>query len=404
MVRRRASRARSGSCKRGVERSAHELVARGQRNRQARRCAPLRYPAGARASKHPQRCRELRREIHLNREAGDDYESSACSSTPVASAAMKMLNALQDLRAAQPRMRARAAVTGAARGLSILLRVLSPIAPHIATRCGRSSVTARDLIDRAVARVDPAALEQDEIELVLQVNGKLRGHMRVPQRRPRGDRAAGARATTRCAEAHRRPAAEESDRRARPAGQHRGLVTRHSGEAGIQRGPGIPGTRLARRICSPARFAVLAVAGCGFQLRGQQASPSNLYVPVNTPLGRAEAQHRRRERPDARSSPTPGDARRVLPIITERAGEGISRSTPQGRVTEYQLRYRVALPRVDARRASTTSRPPRSLLTRDITYNDRGARQGDRGSAALRGHAGRHRAADPAPARCRRSR
>ena len=28
---------------------------------------------------------------------------------------------------------------------------------------------------------DPAALEQDEIELVLQVNGKLRGNMRVPR-------------------------------------------------------------------------------------------------------------------------------------------------------------------------------------------------------------------------------
>jgi leucyl-tRNA synthetase len=29
--------------------------------------------------------------------------------------------------------------------------------------------------------VDEAALEQDEIELVLQVNGKLRGHMRAPK-------------------------------------------------------------------------------------------------------------------------------------------------------------------------------------------------------------------------------
>jgi leucyl-tRNA synthetase len=28
---------------------------------------------------------------------------------------------------------------------------------------------------------DPQALEQDEIELVLQVNGKLRGHMRAPK-------------------------------------------------------------------------------------------------------------------------------------------------------------------------------------------------------------------------------
>src|SRR6266705_363528 len=30
-------------------------------------------------------------------------------------------------------------------------------------------------------QVDELALEQDEIELVLQVNGKLRGHMRAPK-------------------------------------------------------------------------------------------------------------------------------------------------------------------------------------------------------------------------------
>ena len=36
---------------------------------------------------------------------------------------------------------------------------------------------------------DPAALEQDEIELVVQVNGKLRGSIRVPKaRRPQRDR------------------------------------------------------------------------------------------------------------------------------------------------------------------------------------------------------------------------
>ena len=30
-------------------------------------------------------------------------------------------------------------------------------------------------------RVDPAALEQDEIGMVVQVNGKLRGNIRVPK-------------------------------------------------------------------------------------------------------------------------------------------------------------------------------------------------------------------------------
>jgi leucyl-tRNA synthetase len=37
-----------------------------------------------------------------------------------------------------------------------------------------------DLIDAPWPEVEAAALEQDEIELVLQVNGKLRGHVRAP--------------------------------------------------------------------------------------------------------------------------------------------------------------------------------------------------------------------------------
>ena len=37
-----------------------------------------------------------------------------------------------------------------------------------------------DLLDAPWPQVDPAALVQDEIELVLQVNGKLRGAVRVP--------------------------------------------------------------------------------------------------------------------------------------------------------------------------------------------------------------------------------
>ena len=36
------------------------------------------------------------------------------------------------------------------------------------------------LLDAAWPQVDPAALVQDEVELVLQINGKLRGALTVP--------------------------------------------------------------------------------------------------------------------------------------------------------------------------------------------------------------------------------
>ena len=66
-------------------------------------------------------------------------------------------------------------------GLSILLRLLAPITPHIAHRLWRELGFGEDVMVAPWPEPDPAALEQDEIELVVQVNGKLRGSIRVPK-------------------------------------------------------------------------------------------------------------------------------------------------------------------------------------------------------------------------------
>jgi leucyl-tRNA synthetase len=66
-------------------------------------------------------------------------------------------------------------------GLSILLRLLSPIAPHIAHHLWRELKFGEDIMEAPWPEPDPAALEQDEVELVVQVNGKLRGSIRVPK-------------------------------------------------------------------------------------------------------------------------------------------------------------------------------------------------------------------------------
>src|SRR5207237_534454 len=68
-----------------------------------------------------------------------------------------------------------------AEGMSILLRVLSPIAPHITHNLWKDLGYGDDILRASWPEHDPDALEQDEIELVLQVNGKLRGHMRAPK-------------------------------------------------------------------------------------------------------------------------------------------------------------------------------------------------------------------------------
>ncbi|TMG72535.1 MAG: leucine--tRNA ligase, partial [Betaproteobacteria bacterium] len=66
-------------------------------------------------------------------------------------------------------------------GMSTLLRLLSPISPHITHKLWRELGFGEDILKASWPEPDPRALEQEEIELVLQVNGKLRGHMRAPK-------------------------------------------------------------------------------------------------------------------------------------------------------------------------------------------------------------------------------
>lgn len=68
-----------------------------------------------------------------------------------------------------------------AEGVSILLRVLSPIAPHIAHQLWRDLGYGEDILAASWPEPDAAALVEDEIELVVQVNGKKRGNVRVPR-------------------------------------------------------------------------------------------------------------------------------------------------------------------------------------------------------------------------------
>ena len=119
----------------------------------------------------------LRREMHLLlRQVSHDYDRLQYNT--VISGAMKMLNALDDARLADTP--ADAAVL--AESVSLLLRTLYPAAPHIAHALWKDlgfEAKHGEIIDAPWPVVDDAALVQDEIELVLQVGGKLRGAIRV---------------------------------------------------------------------------------------------------------------------------------------------------------------------------------------------------------------------------------
>jgi leucyl-tRNA synthetase len=97
----------------------------------------------------------------------------------VVSGAMKLLNALEDFKGA-----AEANADAAVReGFGILLRVLYPVTPHIAHALWQElGYAARhgELLDAPWPQVDEQALVQDEVELVLQINGKKRGSILVP--------------------------------------------------------------------------------------------------------------------------------------------------------------------------------------------------------------------------------
>jgi leucyl-tRNA synthetase len=139
----------------------------------ARHAAAVRS-AGDGAATLRDETKALKRELHaLLKQVRYDYERMQYNT--VVSGAMKMLNALDDF--APDGSAADAAVLR--EGLSILVRVLYPVCPHIAQALWNELAFQGNLLDTPMPEVDEAALVQDEIELVLQVNGKTRGAVRV---------------------------------------------------------------------------------------------------------------------------------------------------------------------------------------------------------------------------------
>jgi leucyl-tRNA synthetase len=121
--------------------------------------------------------KKLRFEIYtLLKQA--DYDYQRIQYNTVVSACMKMLNAIDDAKLGES-AQADAAITEL---MGVLLRVLYPVVPHITWKLweelGYAAVHG-DLLDAPWPVVDESALVTDQLELVLQVNGKLRGNLTV---------------------------------------------------------------------------------------------------------------------------------------------------------------------------------------------------------------------------------
>jgi len=109
-----------------------------------------------------------------------NYDLSKNQFNTVASAAMKMLNALDRFDGGRNRIDG-GKNKAVEEGLSILLRLLSPITPHICHHLWCELGFGEDVMQAGWPEPDPAALEQDEIEYVVQVGGKTRGSLRAPR-------------------------------------------------------------------------------------------------------------------------------------------------------------------------------------------------------------------------------
>lgn len=118
--------------------------------------------------------RDLRRIIHetINK-ASDDYGRRLTFNT-VISAVMSLINAVGKFTDHSPQGRA-----VVAEALKAAVIILTPITPHICHRLWQELNAGQMIEDASWPDVDATALEKSKVELVIQVNGKLRGKLEV---------------------------------------------------------------------------------------------------------------------------------------------------------------------------------------------------------------------------------
>ena len=118
--------------------------------------------------------RELRRQLHETiAKVGDDVGRRYTFNTAIA-AVMELLNALGRFEDASPQ--GRAVVHEA---LSAVVLMLAPIAPHVCHVLWRELGHEQPVMDAAWPAADESALLREQVQIVVQVNGRLRGHVTV---------------------------------------------------------------------------------------------------------------------------------------------------------------------------------------------------------------------------------
>jgi leucyl-tRNA synthetase len=118
--------------------------------------------------------RSVRRKLHETiAKVSDDYGRRQTFNTAIA-AIMELCNELGKLDDAAP---SRAVMQEA---LHAIVLMLSPVVPHVSHALWPTLGGAGDILGARWPEVDESALARDSIEMVVQVNGKVRAKMVVP--------------------------------------------------------------------------------------------------------------------------------------------------------------------------------------------------------------------------------
>jgi leucyl-tRNA synthetase len=119
--------------------------------------------------------RDLRRQVHEALvKVTNDIGRRRTFNTAIA-AVMELLNAMARFDDRSPQGRA-----VMQEALETVVIVLSPVVPHACHALWSALGHATAVVDERWPEADPAALERDTLELVVQVNGKLRARIQVP--------------------------------------------------------------------------------------------------------------------------------------------------------------------------------------------------------------------------------
>ncbi len=120
--------------------------------------------------------KSLRCQLHQTiTKVSDDLDRRHTFNTAIA-AVMELMNGLAKNQGNDPASR-----NLMQEALENIVLLLSPIVPHICHELWRELRPGTELFDQPCPQADNAAMVQDEIKLIVQVNGKLRGEINVPK-------------------------------------------------------------------------------------------------------------------------------------------------------------------------------------------------------------------------------